>query len=455
MVMSGTVVPAAPAATEAQRDGKKKGMTFNHPPDILAKAIDALKLVKSGDTVLIASGHAAPQLLIDALVARAAELYDVEIIHLMHFGQAPYAAQEMSRHFRQNSFFTGANVRKAVSEGRADFTPIFLSEIPRLFLSGAKPIDVVLTTVSPPDRHGYCSLGTDCAVTLPAMRAARHVIAVSTPQMPRVHGENFFHISRIDHLIEYDCPLSELPRVAMTELTAKIGQYAASLIPDGATLQLGIGAIPDAVLHYLIEKNDLGMHTEMFSDGAVGLVKRGVITCKRKNFHKDKMIASFVLGTRELFDFVNSNPMVEFHPLDYVNDPFVIAQNDLMCAVNSAIEVDLTGQVCADSMGHTIFSGIGGQVDFIRGASRSKGGKPIIALPSTAKDDTISRIVFELEPGAGVVTSRGDAHYIVTEWGIAYLHGKTIRERAHALIKIAHPKFRDELEFQAKQVNLL
>ncbi len=423
--------------------------------EALKRAIAALKCIKSGDTILIGSGCAAPQVLIDALVARAPELHDVEIIHLMTFSKAPYTSAEMAPHFRQNSFFTGSNVRKAVNEGRADFTPIFLSEIPRLFTNGQKPIDTVLVQVSPPDRHGYCSLGVDCAVTLPAARVAKHVIAVSNPQMPRVHGENFIHVSRIDELIAYDCPLPELPRVTMTDLTARIGENVASLIPDGACLQLGIGGIPDAVLHYLHDKNDLGMHTEMFSDGAVELVNRGNINCRAKNFHPDKMIASFVLGTHELFDFVNSNPMVEFHPLDWVNDPFLIARNDNMCAVNSAIQVDLTGQICADSIGHSIFSGIGGQVDFIRGASRSKGGKPIIALPSTAKDDTISRIVFELDPGAGVVTSRGDAHYVVTEFGVAYLHGKCIRERANALIEIAHPKFRDELRSDAKRVNLI
>lgn len=431
------------------------GMKAQYPPEKLAEAVDALRIVKSGMTVLIGSGCAAPQLLIDALVARAPELYDVEIIHLMTFSQAPYAAPDMEGHFRHNSFFTGANVRKAVNEGRADFTPVFLHEIPRLFETGQKKIDVVLMTLTPPDRHGYSSLGVDCAVTLPAARAAKYGVAVTNTYMPRVHGENFMHIGRFNHVIECNMPLPELPRMRKTETTDRIGAYAASLIPDAACLQLGIGGIPDAVLHYLNDKHDLGMHTEMFSDGAVELVRRGNINCRKKNFHPDKMIASFVLGTAELFDFVNSNPMVEFHPLDWVNDPFLIARNDNMIAVNSAIQVDLTGQICSDSIGHDIFSGIGGQVDFIRGASRSKGGKPIIALPSTAKDDTISRIVFELDPGAGVVTSRGDAHYVVTEYGIAYLHGKSIRERAEALIRVAHPKFRDELRHQAKAIHLL
>ncbi len=423
--------------------------------EVFEQAREALRCIHSGDTVLIGSGCAAPQLLIDALVSLAPDLYDVEIIHLMTFSKAGYTAPELATHFRQNSFFIGSNVRQAVNEGRADFTPVFLHEIPRLFVNGAKPIDTVLLQVSMPDRHGYCSLGVDCAVTLPAVRAARHVVAVANPQMPRVHGENFIHVSRFDRLLFFDSPLPELPRVEMNELTDKIGKNVASLIPDGACLQLGIGGIPDAVLHYLRDKNDLGMHTEMFSDGAVELVKRGNINCRAKNFHPDKMIASFVLGTRELFDFVNSNPMVEFHPLDWVNDPFLIARNDNMCAVNSAIQVDLTGQVCSDSIGHYFFSGVGGQVDFIRGASRAKGGKPIIALPSTAKDDTISRIVFELDPGAGVITSRSDVHYVATEFGVAYLHGKTVRQRAHALIGIAHPKFREELRAQAKKINLI
>jgi acyl-CoA hydrolase len=437
----------------AQTNGNPPGAGY--PADVFEKAVDALKVIRSGDTVLIGSGCAAPVLLEEALVARANELWDVEVIHLMTFGKAPYAAPEMAEHFRHNSLFTGSNAREAVNDGRADYTPVFLHEIPALFSNGQKPLDAVLMMVSPPDRHGYCSLGVDCAATLPAARAAKYVIAQTNPQMPRVHGENFIHISRFHKTIEYDCPLQELPRVRMNDLHARIGQNVAEMIPNGACLQLGIGGIPDAVLNFLRGKRDLGMHTEMFSDGAVELVQEGIINCRAKNFHPDKMIAAFVLGTRELFDFVHSNPMVEFHPVDYTNDPFIIAQNHKMISVNSAISVDLTGQVNSDSIGHRIFSGFGGQVDFIRGAARSKGGKPIIALPSTAKDDTVSKIVFELDRGAGVVTSRGDVHYIATEFGVAYLHGKTLRERALNLISIAHPKFRDELRSQAHKAKLI
>jgi acetyl-CoA hydrolase len=426
-----------------------------YPSDIMEEAIDALKCIRSGDTVLIGSGCAAPQLFVDALVACAPQLYDVEVIHLMTFGRAPYATPDMIGHFRHNAFFTGGNVRDAVNDGRADYTPVHLGEIPSLFLSGEKPLDAVLMQVTPPDHHGYCSLGIDCAITLSAARMAKYIIALVNPQMPRVYGENFLHQSRFHRMVNFDTPLLELPRVRMNDLNAKIGQHVADLIPNGACLQLGIGGIPDAVLHNLRNKKDLGMHTEMFSDGAVELAQEGIINCHLKNVHKDKMVAAFVLGTRVLFDFVNKNPMVEFRPVDHTNDPFVIARNDNMMSINSAISVDITGQVNSDSIGHSIFSGFGGQVDFVRGAARSKGGKPIIALPSTTKDDTVSKVVFELEPGAGVVTSRADVHYIATEFGVAYLHGKTIRERALALIGIAHPKFRDELRFQAKKAKMI
>ncbi len=451
--------PPVLSETVLQTDGvpSSNGHPAGHgyPAEVFDKAVDALKCIRSGDTVLIGSGCAAPVLLEEALVARANELWDVEVIHLMTFGKAPYAAPEMAGHFRHNSLFTGANAREAVNDGRADYTPIFLHEIPRLFTNGQKPLDAVLMMVSPPDRHGYCSLGVDCAATLPAARAAKYVVAQINSQMPRVHGENFIHISRFHRTIEFECPLRELPRVRMNDLHARIGQHVAEMIPNGACLQLGIGGIPDAVLNFLRQKKDLGMHTEMFSDGAVELVQEGIINCRAKNFHPDKMIAAFVLGTKDLFDFVHSNPMVEFHPVDYTNDPFIIAQNDKMISVNSAISVDLTGQVNSDSIGHRIYSGFGGQVDFIRGAARSKGGKAVIALPATAKDDALSKICFELDRGAGVVTSRADVHYVATEFGIAYLHGKTIRERALNLISIAHPKFRDELRSQARKAKMI
>lgn len=421
----------------------------------LEQAIDALKDVSSGDTVFIQSGCAAPQLLIDALVARAPELYDVEVIHLMTFGTAPYADPGMEHHFRHNALFTGGNVRAAVNSGRADYTPIFLGEVCELIRSGQKKIDHVLMQVTPPDRHGYCSLGIDCAATLDAARCAKSGVALINPQMPRVYGENFMHISRFPYVVHHEHALPELPRTRMSSLHAKIGQYIADLVPDGACLQLGIGGIPDAVLHYLRSKKNLGMHTEMFSDGAVELAQEGVINCRAKNYHKDKMIASFVLGSKVLFDFVENNPLVEFRPVDHTNDPFVISLNDNMISINSAIQVDITGQVCSDSIGHDIYSGFGGQVDFIRGAARSRGGKPIIGLPATAKNDTVSRIVPELTPGAGVVTTRADVHYIATEFGVAYLHGKTLRQRAKAIIGIAHPRFRDELTHAAKKFKLI
>ena len=428
-------------------------LTF--PEDKLQEAMDACRCIRSGDTVFIGSGCAAPTLLIEAMAQRAPELHDVEVIHILTFGPAAYMAPEMAGHFRHNAFFTGGNARKPVNEGRADYTPVFLGEIPSLFLSGQKRVDTVLVQVSPPDLHGFCSLGIDSAATLSAVRVAKYVIALVNPQMPRVYGENFIHTSRFHRMVSFDTPLHELPREPISDLSSKIGAYVADLIPNGACLQMGIGGIPDAVLSFLHNKKDLGIHTEMFSDGAVELVNEGVINCRCKQINKDKMVAAFVLGSRTLFDFCHENPMVEFRPVDYTNDPFQIARNDNMISINSAVSVDITGQVNSDSMGHSIYSGFGGQVDFIRGAARSKGGKPIIAMPSTTKNDTVSKIVFELAPGAGVVTTRADVHYVATEFGVAYLHGKNLRERAHALIGIAHPKFRDELRSQAKKVNII
>jgi 4-hydroxybutyrate CoA-transferase len=418
-------------------------------------ASEALKAVKSGDRVYIHPGCAEPETLVEALVARKADLQDVEITHLLTMGTAPYVAPGMEKHFRHRSLFTGGNVRKAVSEGRADYVPVFLSEIPGLFTDGTLPIDVALIQVSPPDEHGFCSFGVGIECTKTAAENARVVIAEMNRQTPRTLGDSFIHVHKLTHIVPVDRPMIELPRVRMSELHSQIGANVAGLVPDGATLQMGIGGIPDAVLFHLSGKKDLGVHTEMFSDGVIELVMKGIINNEKKTLHQGKIIASFVLGSRALYDFIDNNPICEFHPSQYVNDPFVVAQNDNMVAINSAIQVDLTGQVCSDSIGYSIYSGFGGQVDFIRGAARSKGGKPIIALPATAKDDTVSRIVLHLDEGAGVVTSRADVHYVVTEFGVAHLYGRSIRERAAALIQIAHPKFRDELTAAARQKKFL
>jgi acyl-CoA hydrolase len=421
----------------------------------LVTAEEALVTVKSGDSVYVHPGCAAPQRLLDALVARRDRLENVRIIHLMSLGRADYTRPGMERHFRHVALFTGKNAREAINEGRADYVPIFLSEIPRLFTSRRIPLDVALIHVSPPDEHGFCSFGVGVECTKAAAEAARVVIAQVNPNMPRVLGDNFIHVRNVSFFVEAAEPLVELPRVRMSPEFEQIGRNVASLIEDGATLQLGIGGIPDAVLNYLRDRRHLGVHTEMFSDGMAELVELGVVTNERKTLHPGKIVASFVLGTKPLFDFIHNNPIVEFHPSDYVNDPFVICQNERMVAVNSAIQVDLTGQVCSDSIGDTVYSGFGGQVDFVRGATRAREGKAIIALLSTAKTDQVSRISTYLDEGAGVVTSRADVHYVVTEFGVADLHGRTLRERAAALISIAHPKFREELERGARTRKLL
>jgi acetyl-CoA hydrolase len=363
----------------------------------------------------------------------------------------------MEKHFKHKAFFIGANARKSVNEGRSEFIPIFLSEVPLLFKLGRINTDVALLNVSPPDEHGFCSYGVDVGTIKTPAERSKIIIAQVNKYQPRTLGDCFIHINKINYIVEYDEPLKELPQVdpdTTPEVLAvfdKIGRNVADLIEDGSTLQMGIGAIPDSVMKYLFDKKDLGIHTEMFSDGMIDLVDAGVINGERKTLHPGKIIAGFVLGTRRVYDFIDNNPVIEFHPQEYVNDPFVIAKNNKMVAINSALEVDLTGQVCSDSIGTRFYSGIGGQVDFIRGASKSEGGKPIIALPSTTKNDTISRIVTTLKPGAGVVTSRGDVDYVVTEYGAADLWGKTIQERAKALISISHPKFRDELTRYAKE----
>ena len=423
--------------------------------DKLVPADVALRAVQSGDVVYVHPGCATPQRLLDALVGRATELADVRIVHLMTLGRADYVAPGMERHFRHVALFCGKNVREAINAGRADYVPIFLSEIPRLFRSGVLRPDVALVHVSPPDEHGFCSFGVGVECTKAAAETARVVIAQVNPAMPRVLGDNFVHVRNVTHFVESDEPLAELPRVRMSPTFEEIGRNVASLIDDGATLQLGIGGIPDAVLHFLRDRKALGVHSEMFSDGMVELIEEGIVTNERKTLHPGKSVASFVLGSRSLFDFIHNNPIVEFHPSDYVNDPFVIARNDRMVAVNSAIAVDLTGQVCSDSIGDTVYSGFGGQVDFIRGAARARDGRAIIALLSTAKDGKVSRITAALDPAAGVVTSRADVHFVVTEFGVADLFGKTLRERARALIGIAHPDFRDGLEAAARRRRLL
>jgi acyl-CoA hydrolase len=411
----------------------------------LMNSVDALRCVESGMRVYIHPGCAEPELLVEALMERAPYVRDVEIIHLMTMGSAPYVAPEMAGHFRHNAMFIGGNVREAVNDGRADYTPVFLSEIEGLIESGQMRIDVALIHVSPPDAHGYCSLGVGVDTTMTAVRCAKFVVAQVNDQMPRTYGDCFLHVNQMNALVETSRPLCEAPKVEITSTHRAIARHVATLIEDGSTLQTGIGGIPDAVLPYLTDRQDLGVHTELISDGVIPLIEAGVLNGRRKTLLPRKIVLSFVLGSQRLFEYVNENPIFEFRPNAFTNDPLQIARNDRMIAINSALQVDLTGQVCADSIGTQFYSGIGGQVDFIRGSSRSKGGKPIIALPATAKNDTVSRIVPMLDPGAGVVTSRGLTRYVVTEFGIAYLHGKTIRERARALISIAHPKFRDQL----------
>lgn len=414
-----------------------------------------VQIVQSGMRVYIHPGCAEPEVLVHALIARAPALCDVEIIHMMTLGSADYVKPEMEGHFRHNAIFIGPNVREAVNEGRADYTPIYLSEVESLFENGQLPIDVALIQVSPPDAHGFCSLGVGVDTTLTAAKTAKHVLAEVNDQMPRTYGDTFLHVNDIESMVDAPHPLCELPRAPIQEIHHAIARHVSSLIEDGSTLQLGVGGLPDAVLPELAGRRDLGIHSEMVSDNVIPLIESGVINGRRKTIHPRKIILGFVLGSKHLFDYVDENPIFEFHPTAYTNNPWLIRQNDRMAAINSALEVDLTGQVCADSIGTYFYSGIGGQVDFLRGAAGSRGGKPIIALPSTAKGGQISRIVPMLSPGAGVVTSRGLTHYVVTEYGVASLHGKSIRQRAEALIQIAHPKFRDELYHYCEQTRWL
>ena len=419
-------------------------------------ADEAVEHIKSGDNIVIQPGCAAPMELIEAMVNRKDELKNVSLYHILIVGDLPYTKPGMEKHFQHKAFFIGANTREAVNDGRSEFIPIFLSEVPLLFKHGHIKTDVALIHLSTPDEHGFCSYGVDVGTIKTAAEKSKIIIGQINNEMPRTLGDSFIHINKINYIVEKNEPIKELPQIdpntskEFLDIYDRIGTNIAELIEDGSTLQMGIGAIPDAVMNYLADKKDLGIHTEMFSDGIIDLVERGIINGEQKTLHPGKIIAGFVLGTKRVYDFIDNNPVIEFHPQEYVNDPFVIAKNRKMIAINSAIEVDLTGQVCSDSMGTRLYSGIGGQVDFIRGAAHSDGGKGIIALPSITKDGKISRIVPKLKSGAGVVTSRGDVHYVITEYGVALLFGKSIKERVLALIKISHPRFRDELTKFAK-----
>lgn len=409
-----------------------------------ASADEALGLLKSGQNVFIHSVAAAPRVLIEAMVRRAEDLKDVKVFHLHTEGDAPYTRPEYKGVFHHNAFFIGSNVRKAIAEGRGSYIPVFLSEIPRLIRQGIVPIDVALVTVSPPDQHGFCSLGTSVDATRAAIDTASVVIAQVNRYMPRTHGDAQIHYQRLTRMVEYDTPLYLHDPGTITLVEEEIGRNVASLVEDRATLQLGIGSIPNAVLASLHNHKDLGIHTEMFSDGVIPLVEKGVITGKYKKKHRGKIVSTFALGTQKLYDFMNDNPGLAMLEVDYTNDTSIIRQNPRTTAINSAIEVDLTGQVCADSIGEYMYSGVGGQMDFMRGASLSEGGKPIIAMPSTTAKGK-SKIVSYLQQGAGVVTTRAHVHYVVTEHGIAYLYGKSIADRAKELIRIAHPDHREQL----------
>ncbi len=417
----------------------------DHYKQKLISVEGAVEVVRPGDRVVLSHCAGESLTLSRALVERAPQLENVTIIHFLMLGPNRFCDPGMEKHFKHLSLFAGASVREAINSGRADFIPCFFSEVPRLFREGYLPVDRALIHVGPPDEHGYMSLGVAVDYTKIAARCARTLVAAVNPRMPRTLGDSFIHVSEVDYLVEIEEPVIEVPLPAVGPVEEAIGRHVASLVDDGATLQLGIGAIPDAVLRFLSDKKDLGIHTEMFSDGVVELVEAGVITNESKTIHRGKLIATFLMGTRRLYDFVHDNPAVEMHTVDYTNDPVVIGRNSKVVAINGAIEVDLTGQVCADSIGYTHYSGVGGQVDFVRGAARSPGGKSIIVLPSTAAEGQVSRIRVALSEGASVTTTRNDIHYVVTEYGIADLRGKSFSRRAEALIAIAHPDFRHEL----------
>ena len=420
--------------------------------DKVTNAALALRQITSGSHVFIGTGCAQPQHLVNAMVEYCKGVSDVHVLHLLTMGSAPYIDERFRDRFKMNTFFIADNVRDTLGSGIGDYTPMFLSEIPHQFETGRIPVDVALITVSPPDAGGLCSLGVSVDIVKAATSNAKYVIAQVNVNMPRTFGDSFLHVNDIDALVPFDEPIIEVALPVATEELRKIGQNIARLVEDGSTIECGIGIIPQVMAEYLSGKKDLGIHTEMFGDWIIDLVEAGVVTGAKKTTNRGKVVASFCMGSKRLYDFIDNNAFFEFYPTEYVNDPFVISQHEKMVAINLGLEVDLTGQVCADSLGYQFYSGIGGQVDFVRGAARSRGGKPIIALPSTAKNEEISRIVPHLTEGAGVVTSRGDVHYVVTEYGVAYLHGKTIKQRVLAMIGIAHPKFRAEL-IQAAKAN--
>ncbi|HFS67663.1 MAG TPA: acetyl-CoA hydrolase/transferase family protein [Flavobacteriia bacterium] len=418
-------------------------------------AEEAVKIIKSNDRIYIQAAAAAPQILIDALTQRHEELKNVEIAHLHTEGNAPYANPKYKENFHVNSFFIGKNVRHTIKAGNGSYTPVFLSELPILFKRNIIPIDVAFIQVSPPDRHGYCSLGVSVEATLAAIENAKYVIAQINPNMPRTHGDGLIHISELDIFVEHDSPVHEHILPHPNKIEQKIGNHIAELIEDGSTLQMGIGSIPNAVLSKLTNHKNLGLHTEMFSDGVIDLILKDVINGNHKGINPGRAMATFLMGTKRLYDYVDDNPFVEMRSSDFVNDVSIIKQNPKMVAINSAIEIDVTGQVCADSIGTTLYSGVGGQMDFIRGASLSKGGKAILAMPSQTSKG-ISRIVPFLKKGAGVVTTRAHIHYVVTEYGIADLYGKTIKQRIKDLIRIAHPNHRERIEreyFELTKIN--
>lgn len=414
---------------------------------------EAVGVVRSGDRIFISGNAATPLLLTNALAARKDELYDVEVNHVLLLGDDPLSKPGMESHFRHNSLFVGPADREAIAAGRSAYVPVHLSEIPGLFSRKIIPLDVAFIHVSPPDEHGFMSYGVECAASKAAAENATIVVAQVNERMPRTLGDVFVHVSHVHKIVECSEPLLTLTPGESTDIERRIAGHIAGLIEDGDTLQLGIGGIPDAVISQLESKRNLGIHTEMVSDGVVRALESGIVTNRKKSLHPGKVIATFVLGSADLYQYVDNNPIFELHPCDYTNNPFIVAQNDNMVAINSAIEVDITGQVCADSIGPKIYSGFGGQVDFIRGASYARGGKPIIALPSTTKNNTISRIVPALRHGAGVVTTRADVHFVVTEFGVASLHGKNLEQRAEALIAIAHPAFREELTRHLRGTN--
>ena len=418
--------------------------------NLIISARQAVKFIKPGNNIFIGTGCGQPQQLVNALVEYGDHISDAHIIQLLTMGAAPYASEKFREKFKMNSFFIAENVRGAFEQGIGDYTPIFLSDIPSLFASGRIPLDAALICVTPPDVNGLCSLGVSVDIVKSAAANARFVIAQVNEKMPRTLGNSFIHVNSIDAMVPFDEPIITVELPESTDVLRRIGRNLARLVEDGSTIECGIGRIPQAMAEFLHDKKDLGIHTEMFGDWIIELIECGAVTCSKKNINNGKVVASFCMGSQRLYDYIDNNPMFEFHPTEYVNDPFIIAQHDKMVGINVGLEIDLTGQVCADSLGYRFYSGIGGQVDFIRGCARSRGGKPIIAMPSTAKNDAVSRIVSKLTEGAGVVTTRGDVHYVVTEYGIAYLHGKSIRERVLALISIAHPKFRKELIHAAK-----